>query len=193
MKRNLTSWWTGLAFTLVVVLVAGSLAWGQTAPIIQGGQVNKGANIRQPVTQPNGFTEGTATSADPGVATVEAPNQARGSEGINITITGSGLSLITVTWKNPKTGETRPQYFLVNATPQRYTVTIARVRTVTVGSKTDLYYANACSCPALQDTTGHVTFGKAPNAYTVSVIAVKPGVAYINNNTGEVWVVVVTK
>jgi len=109
----------GLALGL---LAAGTAAFADEVPVIQGDEIKPRAEGRQTICPPpDGFTEITAESSTPAAVQVDQPNNAFGGWGVNYTVKqGGSLAIVTVTQKNPKTGEIRKCAFFVNTSAVRF-------------------------------------------------------------------------
>jgi len=94
---------------------------GQAA-IIQGDAVKVGTGYRQALTPPGpDFTAASADADNPGLQ-VQPPDHAAAGWGVNFTLK-DGWSApvgVTVTWKNPKTGEQQYQFVVINPTGRKY-------------------------------------------------------------------------
>ncbi|MHB8730283.1 MAG: hypothetical protein ACYDAB_00625 [bacterium] len=100
---------------------ASQATTGQAA-IIQGDAVKVGAGYRQALTPPGpDFTAASADSDNPGLQ-VQPPDHAAAGWGVNFTLKDGWSSPVgvTVTWKNPKTGEQQYQFVVVNPTDRKY-------------------------------------------------------------------------
>ncbi|MHB8730281.1 MAG: hypothetical protein ACYDAB_00615 [bacterium] len=112
-----------------LLALAGRTAAADDVPVLHGDQVTAGAMGRQSITPPGPeFTNVSALNSDPGAVQVDQPNRAAGGWGVDFTIgKNAGVAVVTVTWENPKTHETRYQFFVVACKQD-----VQDVRTITV-------------------------------------------------------------
>src|SRR5579864_317927 len=108
---------TRLGAVILCLLLAGipALADDVNVPVVGGADTTVGSEGRQSISPPgDGFENPVVESSNTGVVTVDKPDTtAAGCQGFDFKTTGKGVAVVTITWTNPKTKETKKQYVAV--------------------------------------------------------------------------------
>jgi hypothetical protein len=108
------SWTKCAAFAGAVVLAACLPVFADSVPVIGGTDTAVGLEGRQGISPPaDGFTDPSAQSSNTGVATVEQPTSGMAGQGFEFKTTGKGVTVVTITWTNPKTKEVKKQFYVI--------------------------------------------------------------------------------
>jgi hypothetical protein len=88
----------------------------RAVPVVQGDAIAVGGTGQQPIVPPSGkrFTEAVATSLDSAIVQItEVDEPVGGPWAFHFVVRRQGVSLVTVTWRNPSSNEALEQYFVL--------------------------------------------------------------------------------
>lgn len=163
----------------LVVLISELPLFAADVAIVQGSGIAVGANRRQPVTPPAaGYTAASATSSNPQVVQTRGVDLNGGIWGVNFTVTGLGIGVITVAWTNLATSSVRRRYFVVASGVR---VNSASTIVLTVGDTVTVPAPNALTADAYagDNTSSSQTVAAAVREDGVQITGQGKGTSFI--------------
>lgn len=177
----------GARFTIIgfgllpafVMLAAEIPVFAAEVAIVQGSDITSGTRGRQVLVPPGaGYTIAIAISSNPRIVQTGTVDLATGAWGVNYSVAGLGIAVVTVAWRNPTTSNVRRQYFVV-----------AAGAIVNDASTLALAIGDTMTVPARNPLTAEVYSGDiASSSQAVAAVVHEDGVQVTGQDKGTCFV-----